>query len=348
MPQKFTPPGSKNAKLIPNLYDKFQYVIHYVHLKTCLKHGLLLKKVHRVIKFKQSPFLKQYIDLNTELRTKAKSAFEQDFFKLLNNAIFGKTLEDTEKRLNIKLVNQWNDTRNKTKKTYNAEQLIARPNYQSSTIFTENFVAIQMKPESVVLDKPIYIGFTVLEISKSHMYDRHYSVMKPFYGENLKLCYTDTDSFLYSVQTEDLYRDIKDNFLPYFDTSNYSENNDYAIVRSNKKVPGLFKDEFGGKLIVEFVGLRSKLYCIKTIAEECKKAKGVKKNVIMKMKFEDYEQVLLNNSIESKKNILFKSFKHQIFTQELNKVALSSNDDKRIILRDKISTLSWGHHNFLI
>lgn len=346
-PEKFIPPGSKNPKLIPNLYDKFNYVIHYVHLKTCLRHGLILKKVHRVIKFKQSPFLKQYIDLNTELRQKAKSTFEQDFFKLLNNSIFGKTLEDTEKRINVHLVNQWADTRNKTKKCYTAEQLISRPNFHSCSVFTENFVAIQMKTESVILDKPIYIGFTVLEISKHYMYDFHYSIMKPFYCSNLKLCYTDTDSFLYSIGATDIYKDINSTFQPYFDTSNYIENNEYNIGRRNKKVPGLFKDEMGGKLIVEFVGLRSKLYCVKTQDKELKKAKGVKKSVVKKINFKDFNNALLFNKLLRKKNVLFKSLKHDIFTQAVNKIALSSNDDKRIVLRDKISTLSWGHKSSL-
>ncbi|XP_049887050.1 uncharacterized protein LOC126381638 [Pectinophora gossypiella] len=347
-PQKFTPPGSKTCKLIPNLYDKFKYVIHYIHLKTCLKHGLHLKHIHRAIKFKQSPYLRQYIDLNTKLRQKAKSQFEQDFFKLLNNSIFGKTLEDTEKRLNVKLINQWFDNHNKTKKRYTAEQLIARPNYHSSTIFTENLVAIQMKPEIITLDKPIYIGFTVLEISKSHMYDFHYSVLKPFYGSHLKLCYTDTDSFLYSIQTKDVYQDIRQNFQQYFDTSNYKDDNIFGIMKQNKKVPGLFKDELGGQLIVEFVGLRSKLYSIKTEATELKKAKGTKKAVIKKLSFDDYKTVLLDNCLIKKKNLIFKSLKHEIFTQSLKKVALSFNDDKRIVLKDKISTLSWGHESILL
>ncbi|CAH0406333.1 unnamed protein product [Chilo suppressalis] len=230
-----------------------------------------------------------------ELRQKATSTFEQDFFKLLNNSIFGKTLEDPEKRLDVKLVSQWVDSENITKKQLSAEQLIARPNYHSATVFSENFVAVQMKPESIILDKPIYIGFTVLEISKSHMYNFHYSIMKPFYGCNLKLCYTDTDSFLYSIQTNDIYKDLKVRFQSYFDTSNYDDNNSYGIERKNKKVPGLFKDELGGQLIKEFVGLRSKLYCIKTENKEIKKAKGIKKTVVKKLLFEDYNNVLLHN-----------------------------------------------------
>lgn len=344
-PQNFIPPGSKTKKLIPNLYDKFRYVIHYIHLQTCISHGLILKKIHRVIQFKQSPFLKQYIDLNTNLRQTAKSQFEQDFFKLLNNSIFGKTLENVEKRINVRLVNKWSDTTNKTNKLLTADKLIAKPNFHSITIFSENLAAMQLKKDCVVLDKPIYIGFTVLELSKSHMYDFHYKVMKPFYKDKIKLCYTDTDSFLYSIQTNDVYRDVRLNFLQYFDTSNYPKNNAYKIEPKNNKIPGLFKDELGGQNIEEFVGLRSKLYCIKSKNGVLKKAKGVQKAAVRSLSFSDYKRVLKTGEIVRRKNVFFKSLLHQIFTKELNKVALASSDDKRIVLRNKINTLSYGHCN---
>lgn len=202
-----------------------------------------------------------------------------------------------------------------------------------------------MKPETVILDKPIYIGFSVLEISKSHMYDFHYSVMKSYYKEKLQLCYTDTDSFLYSIQTKDFYNDLKLLFQSYFDTSNYSKDNQHGIIIQNKKIPGLFKDEMGGKIITEFVGLRSKLYCIKTEEHELKKAKGVQKRELKNMYLKDYYNVLMQNDIIRKKNVIFKSLKHELFTQEQNKIAFSANDDKRVIQKDKISTLSWGHSN---
>lgn len=345
--QNYIAPGSKTRKLIPNLYDKFRYVIHYIHLQTCIQHGLILKKIYRVIQFKQSPFLKQYIDLNTSLRQTAKSQFEQDFFKLLNNSIFGKTLENVENRINVKLVNKWSDNTNKTKRTYTADLLISKPNFHSVSVFSENFVAIQMKPDKILLDKPIYIGFTVLELSKSHMYNFHYTVMKPFYKEKIRLCYTDTDSFLYSIQTKDIYSDIKMYFHQYFDTSNYPMNNVYGIQPKNNKIPGLFKDELGGQNIEEFIGLRSKLYCIKTKNGVIKKAKGIQKAAVRSLNFTDYKRVLNTGEIIRRKNVFFKSLKHQIFTKELNKVALSSNDDKRIILRNKIDTLSWGHYQSL-
>ncbi|KAL0849054.1 hypothetical protein ABMA28_013417 [Loxostege sticticalis] len=346
-PEKCIPPGGKNSKLVPNLYDKYFYVIHYVHLKTCIKHGLLLKKIHRAIIFRQSPYLKQYIDLNTHLRQKAQSAFEQDFFKLLNNSIFGKTLENNEKRVNVHLVNEWSDQRNKTKKRYCADKLIASSNFHSASVFTENLVAIQSKPDRVILDKPIYIGFTVLELSKSHMYDFHYSVFEPSYKNRLRMCYTDTDSFIYQIETKDFYKDLKQLFLNYFDTSNYPVQNVYGLPLLNKKVPGLFKDEMSGNIITEFVGLRSKLYCIKTVDSTIKKAKGVKTCVVRNITLSDYKKSLYYGDIVRRTNVLFKSIKHDIYTRSVNKVALSCNDDKRHVLADKVSTRAWGHASIL-
>lgn len=175
-----------------------------MHLKLiCLANGLILTDVHRGIKFCQRAFLKEYIDLNTELRKKAATKFLQDLFKFNNNSIFGKTLEDSERRVDVKLVTRWHDNTNNTKTKKTADKLIARLNFHSASVFSENLVAIQMKPERVVLDKPIYVGFAVLELSKSHMYDFHYTVIKPKYGDQVQLCYTDTDSFIYEIQTED-------------------------------------------------------------------------------------------------------------------------------------------------
>jgi hypothetical protein len=346
-PEKCIPPGGTQYKLVPNLYDKYYYVIHYVHLKTCLKHGLKLQKIHRVITFKQAPYLKQYIDMNTNLRQKATSVFEQDFCKLMNNSIFGKTLENTEKRVQVRLVNQWTDNSNKTKKKISADKLIASPNFHSATVFTENFIAVQLKPDIITLDKPIYIGFAVLELSKSHMYDFHYSVYKKQYGKRLQMCYTDTDSFVYYIQTKDYFEDLRLNFLSYFDTSNYSADNKYLLPVQNKKVPGLFKDEMNGQMITEFVGLRSKVYCIKTINDVIKKAKGVKKPIVRGFQISDYEKTLFERKVIKRKNILFKSIKHEIFTQSVNKVALSANDDKRLISDNQIFTKAWGHTTIL-
>lgn len=342
-PEKCIPPGGKTKKLISNLYNKYNYVIHYIHLKKCLEHGLILRKIHKVITFRQSAYLKEYIELNTQLRQKANNVFEQDFFKLLNNSVFGKTLENTENRVNVHLVNTWNDSNNVTKKCHTAEKLISNPYFHSASVFSENLVAIQMKPDQIILDKPIYIGFTVLELSKSHMYNFHYNIIKPFYKNKVKLCYTDTDSLVYEIFTSNFYQDLNFKFLEYFDTSNYCTDNEFKIPQINKKIPGLFKDEMGGKVITEFVGLRSKLYSIKTPDYVIKKAKGIQSSVVRDLTINDYVNVLVNKGVIRSKNTLFKSIKHEIFTQSVNKIALSGNDDKRVLSSDNITTRAWGH-----
>lgn len=340
--EKFKPPGGKTPKLIANLYDKFNYVIHYVHLKECLLNGLILKKIHRILTFRQQNFLQKYIDLNTSLRQASTTVFEKDFFKLLNNAIFGKTIENRRKQVNVKLVTDWDDYNNKTNKHLSAEKLIAKPNFKSIKIFSENFVAIQLSPEKIILDRPIYIGFSVLEYAKQHLYKFHYNYIKNKYKTQARLCYTDTDSLLYFISTEDFYEDIK-NEVGQFDTSNFETNNCYNIPRINAKIPGLFKDECGGEIISEFVGLRAKLYCINSLKTCITKAKGISKAVTNRLKLCHYNRALTSDtSFKCKMNII-KSNNHVLYSQQIHKVVLNKNDDKRQILANQTETLPWGH-----
>lgn len=343
--EKLIPPGGKSEKLVANLYNKTKYIIHYVHLKECLKQGLKLTKVHRVITFKQESFLKKYIDLNTRLRQNSKSDFEKDFFKLLNNSIFGKTIENKRKQVNVKLVSHWEDNNNVTKKRLGARKLIAKPNLKSVSVFSENLLAIQLNLEKIALDRPIYVGFTVLEYAKQHLYQFHYNFIKQKYGNNAKLCYTDTDSLLYLINTENVYQDIKDN-IQEFDTSNFDKNNLYGIPIVNNKIPGLFKDEMGGELITEFIGLRAKLYCIKTEKDEIKKAKGVSKSVVKSLKIKNYLDCLLDDKDLKCKMNKIKSLKHALYSQQVNKLVLNRNDDKHRILSNQIDTVAWGHYTY--
>ena len=201
----------KCRKLVCNLYNKKKYVVHIRSLKQALNHGLILKKVHRVIEFNQEAWLKPYIDMNTELRKKAKNDFEKDFFQLMNNAVFGKTMENVRKHRDIKLVT--------TDKRRN--QLVTEPNYQAIKCFSENLLAIEMKKTKVKMNKPIYLGLSILEISKILMYEFWYDYMKPKYGDNVKLCYMDTDSFIMRIKTEDFYEGIANDVEKRFDISNY-------------------------------------------------------------------------------------------------------------------------------
>ena len=185
-------------KLIPNLRNKNNYVVHYKTLMQYLNLGMELKKIHRGIKFIECDFLKPYIDKNTNLRTQAKNNFEKDFFKLMNNSVFGKTMENIRNRVNVKLVN----TGEQFKK------LTSKPNYESRKIFNENLVSVHMKKTSLTMNKPVYLGMSILDLSKTLMFDFHYKYIKPKYGKEAKLLFTDTDSFLYEIQTKDFYKDI--------------------------------------------------------------------------------------------------------------------------------------------
>ena len=185
-------------KLVPNLNDKTNYIVHYRNLKLYLALGMEVTRIHRVLVFQQSPWLKAYIDFNTERRKHAANDFEKDFYKLMNNAVFGKTMENLRKRVNVKLVND------KTKLT----KLTARPSFDSFRIFFEDLAAVNMKKTKLYLNRPIYVGFAILDLSKVLMYQFHYEYMKPKYDCNAKLLFTDTDSLCYEIRTNNIYQDM--------------------------------------------------------------------------------------------------------------------------------------------
>ena len=324
-------------KLIPNLRHKNNYVIHYKNLIQCLRLGMKLKKIHRGIKFIEVDFLKPYIDKNTSLRAQAKNNFEKDFFKLMNNSVFGKTMENIRNRVNVKLV----DAGEQFKK------LAAKPNYNGRKIFNENLVSVHMKKTSLTMNKPVYLGMSILDLSKIIMFDFHYKYIKPKYGKQAKLLFTDTDSFLYEIQTEDFYKDISGDVKDRFDTSDYPENHPSGIPTGiNKKVLGMFKDEAAGKVIKEFVGLRAKLYSYKMDeGKENKRCKGIKKAVVEKsISHEDYKTCLTTGKEQLRRQNIIRSYEHVLYTEEVNKIALSAADDKRYLLKDSFDTLAWGHY----
>ena len=276
-------------KLVPNLRDKKNYVIHFQALNQVLQHRLRLDRIHRVTEFDQLPWLKTYIDFNTQLRTAATNDFEKDFFKLMNNSVFGKTMENIRKHRNIRLVT--------TEEKY--LHTVMKPNFKSGVLFGENLMGCEMGKIKVVMNKPVYLSQAILDLSKIVMYEFHYDYMVPKYGlEKLKLCYMDTDSLVYDIKTEDFYEDIADDIPARFDTSGYCSNQPLP-VGLNRKVIGLMKDELGGKIMTEFVALRPKLYSYKKLdGSEDNKCKGIKKCVVKKtLTFEDYKACLFNNSM---------------------------------------------------
>lgn len=344
--ENICPPNGKVKKLISNFWSKNKYVIHGNNLLQAIEHGLKLKSIHRILKFSQSTWLKKYIDLNTEMRTKSTNEFEKDFYKLMNNCIYGKTMENVDKRVDVKLVTKWGK---KGRKQNTASKLIAKPNFKNLSIFSKNFVAIQMNKTSINYNKPIYLGFVVLEMSKYFMYDFHYNFMLKKYSNpgQIKILYMDTDAFMYDIKTDDVYKDMAQD-LHKFDTSNYCVNNPYNLPLVNDKKIGFMKDENGGSIMKRYIGLRSKLYSFELDnGKDRKKAKGIKKTVVNRLRFTDYKKCLDEKEIIYKSMHIIKSIKHILFTRRINKIALSSNDDKRYILKDNINTLAWGHYKII-
>ena len=243
-------------------------------------------------------------------------------------------MENIRKHRDIKLV-----TTDKKR-----SKLVSESNYHTMNYISENLLIIEMKKTKVKMNKPIYLGLSILEISKILMYEFWYDYMKPKYGDSVKLCYMDTDTFIMNIKTEDFYKDIANGVEKRFDTSNYEVDRPLPTGK-NKKVIGLMKDELGGSIITDFVVLRPKTYSYLTDDfKEDKKAKGKKKCVIKRMiKFDDYKKCLLNGEVVLKSQQRFKSKGLDVYTENINKIVLRSNDDKRLIASDKITSYPYGY-----
>ncbi|GFQ87084.1 uncharacterized protein TNCT_173661 [Trichonephila clavata] len=323
----------ESEKLVPNLMNKNNYIVYYKNLQLYLSLGIKLTKVHKVLSFKQKPWLKPYIEFNTNQRKLASSSFEKDFFKLLNNSVHGKTMENVRKLSNVQLVTSEKQ----------AKKLVAAPTFKRFKIITESLVVLEKLKSCITLNRPIYIRFVILELSKVLMYNFHYNHIKKRYMDKANLLFTDTDSLTYEIETEDIYKDMGEN-LNIYDTSDYPQ--DHALYsEKNKKRICCFKDEMNSKPIIEFVSLRAKMYSMLTPDSEKKTAKGVSKVVIQqKLKHSNYLQCLKENKSTKENMILIKSENHDIYTVRQNKTALSSFDDKRYILDDNIGTFAYGHY----
>ena len=321
-------------KLVPNLRDKKNYVIHIRALDQALKHGLVLEQIHRAIEFNQYPWMKTYIDCNTKLRMAAANDFEKDFFKLMNNAVFGKTMENIRKHKNFKLV------------TSEAQYLktVMKPNFKSGVRFDENLMGCEMGRIKVVMNKLVYLGQAILDLSKIVMYEFHYDCMTQRYSSDRlnSVTWIQTLWFIES-RLRIFMKTYLRTFLLGLILLGIFQADLSLPIGLNKKVIGLMKDEL--VKMTEFIALRPKLYSYKVLdGAESKKCKGIKKCVIKKtLTFEDYKACLFNSDTIYRSQLMFRSIKHEIFTLEVNKVALNRDDDKRISKKDGISTLARGH-----
>ncbi|HYT42363.1 MAG TPA: DNA polymerase [Methylomirabilota bacterium] len=322
-------------KLMLTLYNKERYVIYHRNLALYQSLGLKCVKVHRILRFHERPWLKEYVELNANKRKMAKNEFEKNFYKLMVNSLFGKTIENVRKRQDVHLVTRWEGRGG-------GADLIARPNFSHSTPVDDGAV-IKMMKKDIILDKPIYIGATILEVSKTLMYDFHYNFTKKEFP-SAQLLYTDTDSLLYLLPIPHV-----DNFIERnparFDTSSYPKDHPLYSSQNAKRV-GSMKDEVDGKVITEFVALRPKLYAYEVDGKTFTRAKGVRRPALAKITLQDYKDCLFNDNIKKVNQPIFQSKAHVIYTVMQEKLGLSANDDKRYCEGEyKIRTLPWGHYS---
>ena len=336
--EKSKPPGSIQEKLLTTVLLKRKYVLHYHVLKKALVNGLKLKKIHRILKFEQSTWLKPHIDFNTLRRANAKDEFEKNLFKLMNNSVYGKTMENVGKHVNIELVTKWEGR-------CGAEALISKPNFHSRSIFSENIVAVELRKTKILFSKPIYVGLSVLDISKTLIYDFHYDYMLREYANKCKLMYTDTDSLIYQVKCMNIYSDMKQD-IQKFDTSVYLSNNVFGIPQVNKKIVGLMKDECSNRIVTKFVGLRIKMCSILVNGQDfVKKLKGIRAGIVAKtIGFDNYVECLKNEQSQTRTQYMIRSRLHNVETVKQFKIALSPYDDKKFLLPQSTDTLAWGHY----
>ena len=333
-----------STKLAPNLYDKKKYIVHYKNLNYYIEQGLILKKIHRVLTFKQSPWLGEYIAYNTAMRSVAKSTFAKDFFKLMNNSVFGKTQENLRNRINVEIV-----TDRKT-----ALKRAAKPSMKRSETIHEDLVVMETAITNLKLDKPVYVGFVVLEISKLWMYQFHYSKMIKWF-KNIQLCFTDTDSLLYRIEGQNVY-DVMKEHAEDFDFSEYPHDH-MCYDPVNCKALGKFKDELHSLALEEFIGLRAKCYSLlfrgkvkDNVVEhqeldEKQVAKGTKKSVKKRhLRHEHYRSVLEELKVVWVKQNTLQSRTHSIGSYSQTRVSLTAYDTKRWIMDDGIQTLAHGHY----
>lgn len=337
--------AEKVKKLTPNLHNKKKYIIHYKLLEHFLSLGTKLVHIHRVLYFTEEPWMKDYIAFNTDMRIKAVregNAFGKEFYKLLNNSVYGKTMENVRERMNLKIVTSSQEDK--------ILRNMAKPTYKGLHVFNPTLAGVLFHKTTVTLDKPIFTGVAVLDLSKQLMYEFWYLYLKKKYPNEgqLVLNYTDTDSLIFTVKTDDLYEDMrKDKF--HFDLSCYP--GDFKTLSGNQMrdgenelVIGKMKDERPRTTISEFIGLRSKAYCVISPDSIIKKGKGIPRgNVEKDLNADSYRNALFQGEVKSHCFTKMQSKNHNIIVIDQTKKGLSNDDNKRQILRNKVDTLPWGH-----
>lgn len=335
--------NDKQTKLLAHFYPRENYIVHQDNLRFYLEQGIILTKIHRILTFLEKPWLSSFVKFNADRRQESLTTFHQKFFKMTNNAVFGRSCMNKRKRIELKLV----------KNQASARKFLRRPTFKFFNRITESLYTFALNPSSIILDTPIYIGFTVLELSKLIMFDFHYNKMKLFFP-NTKLLASDTDSFIYEITTcGDLYAKLQ-KFKSEFDFSDYPSEGKPSIValrsNDNKKVLLKYKDELCGKQATSFIGLSSKCYSLEIGNTSKATAKGVKTCIRKQFLNHDiYKDVLFSQKrVYSTalyiRNKLSCEEDQALCTIELKKNALSCFDSKRYIRSDGIKTYAFGHY----
>ena len=354
--------NEKDKKLILGLLPKKNYKVYYKNLEYYLKLGLKVTKVHRILTFDEKPFLEKYIDLNTELRKQSKNELEKDLFKLMNNAIFGKSMENVLNRSNVKLIN------NNPEKLL---KLIKQPNFQNAYQISNRLALVESKPIKTIFNKPIYMGAVILETSKLHMHEFWYDHLKEKCNDKIQLIYTDTDSFVIEVETDDIYKDMyEDGHL--YDFSDYPKDHPNFNL-NNKKVYVIFKDDLNGKIIPEFTADKPKMYSYEYIDNYLDMLKNCEHNEYKSIKSKIHSNEYIDNctilnknklkgikiSVDLKHNeykrslhkeeLIYKNFynlqlnKQKIYLDENNKMSLNPFDSKSH-WNDNINSVPYGYN----
>jgi hypothetical protein len=327
-------------KLIATLYNRNNYVVHYVTLQLYLKLGMKITKIHRIISFDQSPWAAPYIKFNTIKRQQATNAFESSLYKYLCNSLFGQLLRNEFKNTDYKLVHSPEYFR----------RLAAKTTFHSCQKINSNLVGVQMNRDEVLCRKPIYAGVTVLDISKEHFYKFHYNFMQRLYPtDHLKYIAGDTDSFIYLCREElhdqnDIYERMKRN-SHYFDLSNFYESSGLKCEK-NKRRAGFMKDMYAPKVPEIFVGIRSKVYAVEfNDGKADKKVKGLKRSIIATLTMDEFKDCVTKQQTTKHTFYNIGSRRHKVMTRKFTKVGLNPVDDKRYLQDDMISTLAYGHYS---
>ena len=326
-------------KLMCDLTNKYNYMMHYRMFKFYTNLGMKVTKIHTIYRFKQSLWLEKYINHTTQKRTKAKTNFEKDLYKLMNNAFFGKTMENVRDRTNLEFIPHTN-----------IDQIIKRQSklsFKGITNHYSEFSVYKFDKEKVIFDKPIYLKFSVLELSKLLMYEFYYHKLQPYYNNKIKLHYMDTDSFILSIKTGDLINDLE-YFKDDFDFSELDPSHElYNSI--NKKVIGKMKIETSPIIELDnFIALRSKSYSFSYGSSVQKatqkltqksKQKGIQHTPI----YSQFINSLFNSETTTATNYSIRSNAHKLTVQKQDKLALNPFDDKRMYL-NPIQSLSWDKH----